>query len=593
MSSGGPQQSRPDETPPPAALIDVSAEFLLEAEEGLVIDRGEIARRHPSLSDAEIRYILLLLESLGVAVPPRSSAISVREAQPRAPAGLVIVPATDSGLTTGFEVVEGIGEGGSGFVYRARLREDPSKPDIALKLLARGSGLHASRALRDAWVLRGFEHRNIVRVYAAGELTDGREFLATELVEGVNLKEWVQANGPLGDRTAAGVVLTLARALESAHGQRIIHCDVKPSNVFGCRVPLDPREVKLGDFGLSRFSNPDDDQLTAGSTLLGTLEHLAPEQYYDRQEQRSDIYAVGVLLVAITSGRDVLRADQRLALNTLRGAGVQRLDFAERRMRVLETFKAAGLVRMSCTVCSAQLRAICRRCLAFEMGERYQTAGDLAADLEAWLEDRPLAPETYRPRVAEGFTMLVRRCRNRENYEDHSRLWGLSCIAVGASALLLSGFCTILLLLGAEHAWTRRWTSSCYIGFSWFVVYPLTAWLTRGRRPTLQLIGYNFFYLIAFITIRGVLASDRSTADSTQFFVTGIVLGSVGLSSRYWIHFLYSGLLILSLSWPVALASRQLWFAPLAPLVLGSAQGLPLLAFGISYLWPQRGHGRA
>ena len=182
--------------------------------------------------------------------------------------------------------------------------------------------------------------------------------------------------------------------------------------------------------------------------------------------------------------------------------------------------------------------------------------------------------------------MLIWRCRERENYVDHSRLWGFACLTIGTSAVALSSLCTALVLLGHDPARTRLWTTLGYIAVAWAVVYPLATWVTRGRRPTAQLIGYNVIYLAAYLLLRQIMFSDRGLGDAVQFILTGMLLGCIGMSSRYWGVFLYSGFVILALAWPVTIASRQPWFDPYGPALVGGCQGLPLIAFGVTYLRP-------
>ena len=170
-------------------------------------------------------------------------------------AGGMVVPVLDSRLAQGFQIIERVGRGGSGVVYRARLpHEVLGRPDIALKLLRDGVSLEVSKRLRDAQVLKGLGHPNLLRVYWAGHSREHGPFLATEFVEGCNLKEWLHEHGALAPESAARIVCNLASALDAAHRKQVVHCDVKPENVFGCRgeCPV-PDELKIGDFGLARY----------------------------------------------------------------------------------------------------------------------------------------------------------------------------------------------------------------------------------------------------------------------------------------------------------------------------------------------------
>lgn len=508
------------------------------------------------------------------------------------PPGFLLVPSMDSRLTSGFEVVEKVGRGGSGVVYRAKLpREVRPTGDIALKLLRGAGSLDVSKSLRDAQILKGLDHPNLVRVYAAGESLGHGPFAATEFVEGVNLADWLDRNGPLDLARAAEVGRSLADALGAAHAQDVIHCDVTPRNVFGCTDDLDPSRLKIGDFGLARYVPLDAEAGGRGRfrETGGTVGFMAPEQYWGDYDARSDIYALGMILVGMVSttpgekGR-FLGRDRIEALKSLLDPAVRAVDFDERRRQVIETFLASGMTDVGGAIRDAQFRAIVDKCVAIEPAERYDSTAQLAEDLDFWLERRPIRHAPYPYSALEKLRMLIARCRLRDNVEDHSLLWGLAGVLLGATAVVMSTLCTALCLLGRDPKWTAVWTSGVYIGLTWGLIIPATVWSVRGRRPTVQLFGYQLIFTLSFFILRGVIKPDAPTAIAVQFLITGITYSSIGLGNRQWSLLLKIGLGILLLSWPVALASHQTWFTPFVPILQGWAQGLPILAFGASCL---------
>ena len=273
--------------------------------------------------------------------------------------GFLVIPAMDSRLVSGFRLVKRIGSGGSGVVYQAQLpSEVHGQPDVALKLLRRGDRLDVSQRVRDAQILKGLDHPNLVRVYAAGESIGLGPFVATEFVEGSNLGDWLDANGPLDEREAAEVVRTLALALNAAHGRGIVHCDVTPRNVFGCLQTLNPSRLKIGDFGLSRFVPSDVGTATGSRDTGGTVGYMAPEQYWGKPSHRSDLYALGAMLIRLTAPRkaDFLSDEQARTLHSLCGWSAFPLDAGERRRQVYEAFHDLGLCEPADAVRDPQLR---------------------------------------------------------------------------------------------------------------------------------------------------------------------------------------------------------------------------------------------
>lgn len=268
-----------------------------------------------------------------------------------------------------FEVLELLGRGGMGTVYRARDLEQGGL--VALKLL------HA-RFLRDPQHLRRFrqeavlaaqlEHPGIVRVLGYGE-ADGRAWLSMQLVEGPNLEQVVEREGPLPPERAVRLLLEAARALEAAHQGGVLHRDLKPSNLV--LLPGD-RSIVL-DFGLAK-DMARSGGLTASGDILGTPAFVAPEVVAGGPiDRRVDVYGLGTVLYFALSGRRLHEGDTpiRVLQSVLR----------HRPPRLREVAPALP----------ADLDAICAQALARDPADRYPDATALAADLERWLAGRAVA----------------------------------------------------------------------------------------------------------------------------------------------------------------------------------------------------------
>jgi tetratricopeptide (TPR) repeat protein len=210
---------------------------------------------------------------------------------------------TSSGSTTAFvgdvryELLEEIGRGGMGVVYRAR----DSRLDriVALKRLPEGLRRHHPRALqfflREAQSAARLNHANIVTVYDADQ-QDGQFFITMELLEGQPLQTVLQERGQLSPSNILGIARQACRGLDYAHSQGVIHRDIKTANLF---VTTD-RVVKIMDFGLAKVL----EEVRGATTLVsGTPYYMSPEQVLgDDVDHRSDLYSLGVTLFELATG---------------------------------------------------------------------------------------------------------------------------------------------------------------------------------------------------------------------------------------------------------------------------------------------------
>jgi tRNA A-37 threonylcarbamoyl transferase component Bud32 len=252
------------------------------------------------------------------------------------------------------EILELIGHGGMGAVYKARqTRLDRL---VALKILDPDrvrDPAFAERFTREARALARLSHQHIVTIHDFGEV-EGLYYFVMEYVEGANLREVMQA-GRLSPPEALALVPQICEALQFAHDGGVVHRDIKPGNILLDRVG----RVKIADFGLAKLLEPgqaDGVSLTVSGEVMGTPAYMAPEQIEHPLDvdHRADIYAVGVVLYEMLTGE--------LPLG--------RFDPPSRKVRM-----------------DVRLDEVVLRALAKEPNRRYQLASDVVADLEGLGED--------------------------------------------------------------------------------------------------------------------------------------------------------------------------------------------------------------
>jgi serine/threonine protein kinase/tetratricopeptide (TPR) repeat protein len=307
----------------------------------------------------------------------------------------------------GYTIIGLLGRGGMGVVYHARdVRLD--RP-VALKLVHPGGAVSPEERMRfrfEAELAARVRHPNVVQVYEVGE-HNGQPFVALEYVEGGTLAEQIRGER-LTPTAAAQLLATLAEAVGAAHAQGIIHRDLKPANILLSVVSsqlsvggedkhpaltTDNRQLttipKITDFGVARRLDQSA-RLTATGVIVGTPAYMAPEQAQADKYlgPAVDIYALGAILYELLTGRPPY-------------TGATAVELLAR----LVSEDPPPPSRLVAAI-PRDLEVICLKCLAREPVRRYASAADLAADLHAFLEDRPI---TARP--ARWPERLARWCR--------------------------------------------------------------------------------------------------------------------------------------------------------------------------------------
>jgi serine/threonine protein kinase len=266
-------------------------------------------------------------------------------------------------LLGAYRVEREIGRGGMGVVYQAE--DTRLGRQVALKVLAPSVGADVTmraRLEREARAAAALSHPAIATVYSFEEI-DGRACLVTEFVRGDTLRTEL-ARGPLALDAAIETGIQVARGLAAAHGAGIVHRDLKPENV----VRNGQGEVKILDFGIAHVDAPRDPQaprLTEAGAVIGTPGYMSPEQLDGSDvDQRSDIFALGVLLYELASGRHPFEG-------ATPGSTVAKVMAADP--------PPLGAINPRLP---AQLDAIVRGCLRRRRAERYASALDVARDLQ-------------------------------------------------------------------------------------------------------------------------------------------------------------------------------------------------------------------
>ena len=275
----------------------------------------------------------------------------------------------DAGWRLGnYQILEEIGRGGMGVIYRARQRH--SRRIVAVKRILT---YHADcqetlmRFRREAEAVARLDHPNILPIYEVGENEDGLPSFSMKFAAGGSLVDAAPAlrNDP---RRIVGLMAKVARAVQYAHEQGILHRDLKPGNILldGHGEPL------VSDFGLAKWLDTTSN-LTQTLTIFGTPGYVAPEQANGpaaKLTPAADIYSLGAILFNLLTGRPPFLGDHALAV-------VKQASE-----------KPAPKLRSLVPTLDRDLETICGKCLERESNARYRSAGDLAEDLERWLAGR-------------------------------------------------------------------------------------------------------------------------------------------------------------------------------------------------------------
>ncbi len=482
-----------------------------------------------------------------------------------------------------FELLEEVGRGGMGVVYRAT--QISLNRSVALKMILSGrlaSATDLSRFQAEAEAAAKLKHPHVVSVYEVGEL-DGQPFFIMPLIEGTTLAKRL-ADGPLSAREAAELLVPICRAVAAAHRHGILHRDLKPSNILIDREG----QPYVTDFGLAKrlFSHQHDApasgqshidtnhslarradgdsvaQLTASGAVLGTPSYMAPEQAAGQRGEvgtASDVYSLGAILFAMLTGRPPFQAAS--PVDTI--------------LQVLEQDPIPP--RVLNPDADPDLELIALKCLQKPSDLRYMSADALADDLQAFLNHELISARSGH------FSQILSRAFRETHHAVVLQNWGLLWMWHAAVVFAMSVLTNVLLLCDVKSRWV-------YPGL-WVVLLGIWAacfWSLRRRAGPITFVERQIAHTWAgsMIASTGLYVVEWSLRLDVLSLspVLGLISGMVFLvkaailSGRFYIQAVAMFLI------GVVMALMPLWPIPdLRIALFGVASGLSFFVPGWKY----------
>jgi len=275
-----------------------------------------------------------------------------------------------------YKLIDLIGQGGMGVVYRAKhLALDKQ---FALKLLApdQVNQQNWRRFETEGRALAKLNHANIVSIYNMG-ISRGCPYFVMDWIEGISLAERIELSGPLNDRIALNIFQQISNGLGCAHKHGIIHRDIKPANIMLIETS-EGTKVKIVDFGIARLQTAEasgQQALTAHGEVFGSPLYMSPEQTRgEKLDARSDLYSLGCSLFETLTGQVPFRGNSALATSLMhQEAEIPKLSS-----------------KLSTKTFNPTLDLLVGRCLHKDVNKRYQSADQVAVDIERILAGKPI-----------------------------------------------------------------------------------------------------------------------------------------------------------------------------------------------------------
>ncbi len=457
-----------------------------------------------------------------------------------------------SGVPTGliggdYELLEKLAEGGMGVVYRAWQRS--LQRSVALKMI-RGDRSATSTLLprfrAEAQVIAQIDHAHVVPIYEVGE-HEGQPFFTMKLMEGGSLAERLR-QAPLSNREAARVLVGVARAIHQAHQRGILHRDLKPGNIL-----FDGEgEAYVADFGLAKQLQGQDHQTTGG--IVGTACYMAPEQAAPEARlgftPATDVYGLGATLYEMLTGRPPFKAAT--------------FDETLRQVRFAAPARP-GLINEEI---DPELEAICLSCLEKDPDQRYDSAEELARDLERYLNGLPTVRASCLPwwhRMRRGLRRLP------ERRPEQLRAWGRLTLGIALDSSLAC-LCVYWLIRFNTGPLPFLLCDAVCLGLHLLMLHAL-----RGQEGTLggrarQILLQNHLMILVFFMVTwlplGPALAEQGIHRMAVFHLYAIFNGiNFTLQGRLWIGFTFLGVLYFIMA--VILAPPR----PENALLFGALQG--------------------
>ncbi len=373
-----------------AALLGELAD---RAQSGEIVDIDEVGQQYPDYA-ADLRELwgaVMLADAVGIQA---AHSLDPEAAEDDEPNHTMELPSH----LGDYELLEELGRGGMGAVYRAR--QKGLARDVAVKLILRGklaSDTERKRFRAEAEAAAGLDHRGIVPVYDVADV-DGQLFFSMQYISGQTLAQRL-AHGPLPAMEAADLMAKVARAIDFAHRHGILHRDIKPSNI----LLAEDGEPHITDFGLAKQVEEAADITKTGS-VLGTPAYMAPEQAAGgrgRMGPATDVYSLGCVLYHTLTGRPPFQAAS--AVDTV--------------LMVLEQDPVPP--RVLNPKADRDLEMITMRCLQKPTDLRYESAAALARDLQAYINHESISARSGR------FGQVLARIFRETHHAPVLENWGL------------------------------------------------------------------------------------------------------------------------------------------------------------------------
>jgi eukaryotic-like serine/threonine-protein kinase len=260
-----------------------------------------------------------------------------------------------------YQIVQLLGEGGMGAVYKAKDCELDRM--VALKIIRPELAVNAqilARFKQELILARRITHKNVIRIFDLGE-ADGMKFITMEFVEGKDLSSLLKEKGRLSFEECADVIYQTCTALDAAHSEGVVHRDLKPQNIMMEKTG----RVIVMDFGIARTI--EQSGMTQTGAMIGTPDYMSPEQVMgEHVDARSDLFTLGVIFFQLLVGQLPYKAD------TMQGAMFKRTKEIPQAPQVVDP-----------TVPSL-LSDITAKCLQLDPNLRYQSAVEIQHDIDAW-----------------------------------------------------------------------------------------------------------------------------------------------------------------------------------------------------------------
>ena len=504
------------------AIADVLSSLTERLQGGESIELSDVVERFPNYKDelTELWPLVMLTEMAGENASPVDETAAAKENE-----------LTEKQLPTtfgDFELVEEIGRGGMGVVYRAR--QQSLGREVALKLILLdhlASETDRARFYAEARAAAKLEHPHIVPVYDLGDV-QGRPYISMKLIEGSTLSSQLQ-NGHMDGKSAAKLLIPLCQAVQYAHENSVLHRDVKPSNI----MINHEGQAFLTDFGLAKDLR-ETPTLTRTGAVVGTPAYMPPEQASGQKptlDPTSDVYSLGAVLYHMITGQPPFVG--RTGLETV--------------LMVMEQDPPSP--RSLTRGLDRDLEMIILRCLQKPPDLRYASASALEQDLNAYLNNEEIAARSGR--FSQIISQVFRETHHFGILENWGLLWmwhsvGLLIVCVATSMLYwmddknrLNYFLLWTVGLGAWAAvfWAvrRRMGPVTFverqIAHLWAgsmicvaVLFPLESWL--GLEP-LKLSPMLPMFAATTFLVKGAILSGRFYFQAIALFATPFLMAAM------------------------------------------------------------------